>query len=301
MDSKDNDKTDRGIRKHVLVTGARGQLGHELTLALEAWDDVRFTAVGREELDITDREAVERMLTALTPDVVVNCAAYTAVDKAEDEPRRCLDINLEGVRNILKAIEGTKTRLIQISTDYVFDGTATEPYTEDYAMSPTGVYGRSKCEAERLIGRVRPDSVILRTGWLYSPYGHNFVKTILRKAVGGATLKVVNDQTGTPTSARDLAGAIVRIIEAEDFKGGVYNYSNEGTATWYDFAKAIVESSGLTVDVVACSTADYPTRARRPAYSVLDKTKIKEILKIEIPHWSDSLAKCLERIDLDLL
>lgn len=286
-------------KKQVLVTGADGQLGSELKRLLKQ-NPLKFDAsfAGRHDLDIADKKAVENFFARHRDfDFVINCAAYTAVDKAETDIENCNKVNIAGVTNIVDAIIGSSTRLIQISSDYVFDGCKTLPYTEADAINPLSVYGSSKAKAEQIILDNVPEAVIIRTGWLYSSYGNNFVKTILKKARESAELKVVADQTGTPTYAADLADMILTAMTHNlDIPGGIYNFSNEGTATWYDFAKAIAELSGSTCVITPCSTAEYKTAANRPTYSVLDKTKTKQTLGIEIPTWRDSLSRCLAEI-----
>lgn len=279
--------------KHILVTGAYGQLGWELSKIL---DPTTAVFVDRDVLDITDGRVVKEFCQDHRFSHVVNCAAYTAVDKAESESEACRQINVGGLKNIIGAISQTDTRLINISTDFVFDGTQNKPYTEDDVLSPLSVYGETKAEGERLVLSECPEAIVLRTGWLYSAHGHNFVKTILNRALEGQPLKVVDDQIGTPTWAADFADVIKKIIEAPKWKPGLYNYSNAGMTSWYEFARAIVETAGIKAEISPCATGEYPATAKRPAYSVLDKSKIIETYAIDIPQWRDSLKKALSNI-----
>ena len=279
--------------KHILVTGAYGQLGWELSKILD-----RATAVfvDRDVLDITDGSAVKEFLQGHRFSHVVNCAAYTAVDKAESESEACRQINVGGLKNIIEAISQTDTRLINISTDFVFDGLKDQPYTEEDAVCPLSVYGKTKAEGERIVLSECPEAIVLRTGWLYSVHGHNFVKTILNRALDGQPLKVVDDQMGTPTWAADLAGVIKKILEAPHWVPGLYNYSNAGMTSWYEFARAIVETAGIKAEISPCATGEYPATAKRPAFSELDKSKIIKTYAIDIPQWRDSLIKALSNI-----
>lgn len=288
--------------KKILVTGSNGQLGRSLRRLAEKRDDllVDFTDVA--ELDLTDRQAVEETVAAGGYDFIINCAAYTAVDKAESDEVTAARINTEAVGNIARAARAAKTRVIHISTDYVFSGKHHSPYDELDEPYPTSVYGRTKLEGEGMLKSFCPDSVIIRTAWLYSEFGSNFVKTILRKGVELGALKVVSDQVGTPTYAGDLADAIMAIADAEEWTPGVYHFTDEGVASWYDFAIEILRIGGHPEAKVApCATRDYPTPACRPSYSVLDKSKIKRIYGIEIPYWRDSLAKCIAGLDMQNL
>jgi len=288
---------------NILVTGALGQLGRELMLASTGSQDKwYFTDVleqdGVSALDITDEDAVRSMVKALEADVIVNCAAYTNVDKAESDRGACEILNGKAPEYLAKAMKEVGGLLVHISTDYVF---GQEPYNtpcnEDRVGTPTGVYGLTKLHGEQGITASGADYLILRTGWLYSPHGKNFVQTILNLAANKPQLKVVFDQTGTPTYAGDLAKAIVDILEHRKFQGnsGIYNYSNEGVCSWYDFAKAIVSFAGVTgCEIQPCHSEDFPSPVKRPAYSVLDKTKIKQTFGLSIPYWTDSLRHCIE-------
>lgn len=252
-----------------------------------------------EELDITSLEAINSFLDAHPADVIVNCAAFTAVDRAEQEPDLCHKLNVEAVENLAQAAKTHGSKLIHISTDYVFDGTAHRPYREDCPTCPASVYGNTKLEGEKRLQAVMSnDSIIIRTAWLYSPYGKNFVKTMMELGKTRPQLNVVCDQVGTPTYALDLARAIMAIINAPQWLPGIYHFSNEGAISWYDFTKAIHRIAGITsCDVQPCATEQYPTPARRPHYSVLDKSLIKRTFGLKIPYWEDSLAECIERLE----
>ena len=282
------------------MTGANGQLGSELRIvARGSTDKYVFTDVvdveGREtlHLDITDIEAVRALVKAQGIDVIVNCAAYTNVDKAETDVELAELLNAKSPENlaiVMKEVEGV---LVHISTDYVFGKEVyNTPCREDMVGTPTGVYGITKLRGERNIQETGCKSVIIRTGWLYSEFGKNFVKTMLNLTATRPELKVVFDQVGTPTYAYDLAQAIVAILKAP--KTGIYNYSNEGVCSWFDFAKMIAEYSGQTqCNIQPCHSNEFPSPVKRPAYSVLDKTKIKETFGLKIPYWTDSLRKCI--------
>lgn len=281
----------------VLVTGADGQLGRELRHVLE--QDIPGMTVYTDinELDITDAKAVERFVTDNDITHIVNCAAYTAVDKAEEEEAKCLKINFEAVKNIANAAYNAGAKVIHISTDYVFDGTSYRPYKESDKVNPMSQYGTSKRKGETVLMALCTDAIVVRTSWLYSPYGNNFVKTMLRKGQETGKLRVVSDQVGTPTYAEDLAKAISTMLRSRQWTPGTYHFSNEGVCSWYDFAKAIFRLADMRECIVEpIPTEDYPTPARRPAYSVLDKTRIKRTFDIAIPHWEESLTKCIERI-----
>jgi dTDP-4-dehydrorhamnose reductase len=289
-------------QKHVLITGANGQLGSELQRAAAFHPaNLFFHFTDVNELDITNPTAVDEFIKSQGIAYIVNCAAYTAVDKAEDDEKKCYLINRDAVKNLAESAAKHKAKVIHVSTDYVFDGTGTRPYREIDAVNPQSVYGKSKCEAEVLLREICPDSIVIRTAWLYSIFGNNFVKTMIRLGQEKETLSVVSDQKGTPTNAADLADAILKIINyteaSGDFKAGIYHYTNEGVTTWYDFTLAIHELKGITTCKVSpVTSAEYPTRAARPKYSVLDKTKIKEIFGIKIPDWKVSLEKVLEEL-----
>ena len=270
-----------------LVTGANGQLGSELKLLLGE----EAVYVGHRELDITDEEAVKAFFAGNSFDFVINCAAYTAVDKAEDDAEAAEKVNTLGPLYLARY----GRRIVQISTDYVFDGASCRPYTENDAPNPVSVYGRTKLAGEEAVLAQAETAVIVRTSWLYSSFGKNFVKTMRRLGAERESLNVVFDQAGTPTYAADLAAAIVFMLpQIRPGMKEIYHYSNEGVASWYDFALAVMEESHLACAVRPIESAEYPTRAARPAYSVLNKAKIKKDFGLSIPHWRDGLKRCLE-------
>jgi dTDP-4-dehydrorhamnose reductase len=284
--------------KNILITGANGQLGNEMRniLADDKTLNAYFTDV--QELDITDEDAVSSYFNAHPIDYVVNCAAFTAVDKAESNKEFCAKLNVEAVEILARSASKHGAKMIQISTDYVFDGCGHKPYTENDEPNPQSVYGATKLDGEKALLKIAPDCVIVRTAWLYSPYGKNFVKTMLNLGRTKDALKVVVDQIGTPTYAGDLSKAIMAIIKNPEWKAGIYHFSDEGVISWYDFTKAIHRIAGITsCDVQPCNTTDYPTPATRPHYSVLDKTKIKATFGIKIPYWEDSLVECIKRLE----
>lgn len=298
-------------KKNILVTGAGGQLGQavfRVAVNLHDPSGLQFFFASHDDLDITSRDDIMRYVSDNCIDIIINCAAYTAVDKAEDEPEEARLINAEAVRNLAAVARDRNVFLIHVSTDYVFGGERTNtPYTEDVTPSPTGVYGRTKLQGEEYIRKIAPAYLIIRTAWLYAAYGKNFVKTMLSLMAAHDEVKVVCDQVGTPTHAADLAAALCKIamqVSEPAFDTrlcGIYNYTDEGVCSWYDFAVAIEELSrakrgGKVCVVKPCTTADYPTRAKRPAYSVLDKTKIKNTFGVEAPHWRASLKKCIESL-----
>lgn len=284
---------------NILVTGANGQLGNCLRKASAvSADNYIFTDVA--ELDITDAAAVNRMVTDNNVNVIVNCAAYTNVDKAEDDADFAELLNATAVRNLADAIKANDGTLIHISTDYVF---GKEPYNvpcrEDQKGTPTGVYGLTKLHGEQAIADSGCKALIFRTAWLYSEYGKNFVKTMLNLTSTKPELKVVFDQVGTPTYAQDLADAIHTIVESRSFDGneGIYHYSNEGVCSWFDFTKAIAEMAGNTgCDIQPCHSDEFPSKVVRPSYSVLDKTKFKATFGIKVPYWTDSLKICINNL-----
>ncbi|MCH5319433.1 MAG: dTDP-4-dehydrorhamnose reductase [Paramuribaculum sp.] len=283
----------------ILVTGGNGQLGMSLRKAAEdSKDSYVFTDVA--ELDITDKDAVMRAVAEGGFDVIVNCAAYTNVDKAESDEEMAELLNAQAVANLAEAIKQTDGTLIHISTDYVFGGSnGNTPRREDEAVNPTGVYGKTKLHGEEAIAASGCKALIIRTAWLYSEYGKNFVKTMLNLTSTKPELKVVFDQAGTPTYAQDLAGAIVTIIDGRHLDGneGIYHYSNEGVCSWYDFAKMIAKMGGNnSCNIQPCHSDEFPSPVKRPAYSVLDKTKIKERFGLEIPYWTESLEKCVNNL-----
>ncbi len=286
---------------NILITGANGQLGHEMRNVLA--DDQRFNAVFTDvagdnivTLDITDEAAVEQMVSNHSIKVIVNCAAYTAVDAAEDNEPLAARLNADAVGILARVAKRHGARMVHISTDYVFDGQSCIPYTEEMPTCPQSAYGRTKLDGERqLLNALGNDAVVLRTAWLYSPYGKNFVKTMLSLGKDKPALKVVFDQVGSPTCARDLARAIVTVLSAEQWHGGIYHFSNEGVISWYDFTKAIHLLAGITTcNVQPCHSDEFPAKAHRPAYSVLDKTKFKTTFGVTVPYWLDSLKETLK-------
>lgn len=277
----------------VLVTGANGQLGTEMrNVSCVSHDDYLFTDV--DELDITDADAVMRYVRANDVDVVVNCAAYTNVDKAEDDYAAADLINNKAVSNLAMACKAVDATLIHISTDYVFKGDNNVPCREDWPTDPLGVYGVTKLAGEEAVIRTGCKYQIFRTAWLYSPYGNNFVKTMRRLTSEKDALKVVFDQVGTPTYAADLASVIYRIIDGRMLdRTGIYHFSNEGVCSWYDFAKEICELSGNECDIQPCHSDEFPSKVKRPHFSVLDKTKLKDTFGFSVPYWKDSLKVCI--------
>lgn len=285
---------------NILVTGANGQLGNEMRIVSRgSKDQYIFTDVA--ELDITDATAVEKMVTDNKVEVIINCAAYTNVDKAEDDYDLAELLNATAVKNLATAIKQNDGTLIHISTDYVFGGTKNNtPCGEDEPANPTGVYGVTKLHGEQAIEAVGCKHLIIRTAWLYSEFGKNFVKTMLNLTATKPSLNVVFDQVGSPTYAYDLAQAIFTIVENRKYEGkdGIYHYSNEGVCSWYDFTKMIAEYAGHPVcDIQPCHSNEFPSKVVRPSYSVLDKTKIKNTFGILIPYWTDSLKTCMKNIN----
>ena len=284
---------------NILVTGANGQLGNCMRNATKASKDhYIFTDVA--ELDITDADAVKQMVQDNEVKVIVNCAAYTNVDKAETDEDLAEKLNAQAVDNLAQAIKANDGTLIHISTDYVFGGSqGNTPRTEIEPVNPTGVYGMTKLHGEQAIEASRCRTLIFRTAWLYSEYGKNFVKTMLNLTSTKPELKVVFDQVGTPTYAQDLADAIFDIIENRKFEGneGVYHYSNEGVCSWFDFTKAIAEIAGNKgCDIQPCHSDEFPSPVVRPSYSVLDKTKVKNTFGLRVPYWTDSLRVCINNL-----
>ena len=283
---------------NILITGANGQLGRSLRrLGGVSTHTYIFTDVA--ELDITDAAAVLRTVEERRIDVIVNCAAYTDVERAEEDEPTAELLNHKAAGNLAAAAKATGATLFHVSTDYVFDGTAHTPYTEDGTPSPLGAYGRTKLAGERAVMASGCRYLIFRTAWLYSEYGNNFLKTMLRLTSERDTLQVVFDQIGTPTYAGDLALAIFSIIESERYAGneGVYHFTDEGVCSWYDFATEIAAAAGHdSCHIIPCHTSEFPTKAARPAYSVLDKTKIKTTFQMDIPHWREPMIYCLKQL-----
>lgn len=281
---------------NILITGCNGQLGNEMQLLEKDNPQHQWFNTDVQELDITDVDAIRSFVQEHQIDGVVNCAAYTAVDKAEENEELCTKLNAEAPAYLASAVGSRGGWMIQISTDYVFDGTSHIPYVEDDETCPNSVYGRTKLVGELNVQKFCEQSMIIRTAWLYSAFGNNFVKTMIRLGKERPELGVIFDQIGTPTYAHDLAVAIMTAIN-KGIVPGLYHFSNEGVISWYDFAKAIHRIAGITTcHVKPLHTAEYPTPARRPHYSVLDKTKIKKVYGIEIPYWEDSLKDCIEKL-----
>lgn len=284
--------------KKIVITGSLGQLGRCLQDITNQYADFDYKFVDVDELDICNKEQVKLFFDDYKPDFCINTAAYTAVDKAEKDTQKAFDVNANGVKNLAKSCLKYNTVLIHISTDFVFDGTKSTPYTEDDLPNPISVYGASKWEGEKHIQSILPKHIIIRTSWLYSPYGNNFVKTMLRLAETKSMLSVVDDQIGTPTNACDLAQGIMQVIskqvllennnDKETFYG-TYHFSNEGACCWYDFAQKIFDINKIMIDLQPIPTSSYPTPAKRPMYSVLDKTKIKTVFGFQIKSWEESL------------
>ncbi|MDE6391920.1 MAG: dTDP-4-dehydrorhamnose reductase [Muribaculaceae bacterium] len=282
--------------KKILVTGCNGQLGSSLRREFDNDPDVEAIYTDYDTLDITDREAVEKYIGENRFDIIVNCAAYTAVDKAETDAILAAALNTGAVGNLAEAAVKSGAKVIHISTDYVFSGQSFRPYEENDEPYPQGIYGRTKLEGEALLTSFCQNAMIIRTAWLYSEFGKNFVKTMLQLAETRPEINVVADQIGSPTYAGDLAEAIHSVISSDKWIPGIYHYTDEGVASWYDFTKAIFEITGNSVKVNPIPTSAYPTPARRPLYSVLSKTKIKNTYGLDIPYWRDSLRKCLDAI-----
>ncbi|MFT4684419.1 dTDP-4-dehydrorhamnose reductase [Candidatus Marifrigoribacter sp. Uisw_064] len=281
---------------NILVTGANGQLGSELRELAPEYKNYYFFFTGVKELDICNHKKVANFIKINQIDTIINCAAYTAVDKAEDDFELADKINHLAVANFAQIAKDKHIKLVHISTDYVFDGTAHKPYVENDTPNPQSVYGKTKLDGELAMQQINPaNSIIIRTSWVYSKFGNNFVKTMLRLGKERDKLNVVSDQIGTPTHAADLAQAILTILpKIKNERVEVYHYSNEGVCSWYDFAKAIFEIKGLPIKTNPIESKLYPTPAERPFYSVLNKKKIKEVFQIEIPCWKDTLFNCLK-------
>lgn len=282
----------------ILITGANGQLGHELKTVSKNYYGYDFIFTDIDTLDITDPEQTASFIKKTKPDWIINCAAYNLVDKAESEPDNAMLVNGLAVRHIAEAIHGTECKFIHISSDYVYDGKSSVPYNENSPVNPLSAYARSKHAGEKY-ALLHHGTMVIRTSWLYSSFGHNFVKTIIRHAREKDSLNVVFDQTGTPTYAADLAESILFIIAGvirnhTALVAGIYNFSNEGVCTWYDFATEIIREAGLNCIVTPVLSHQYRQVAERPAYSVMDKSKIKETYGLSIPHWRSSLTQCMK-------
>jgi dTDP-4-dehydrorhamnose reductase len=299
----------------VLVTGANGQLGQSLRFIAHKFSEFQFVFCDSSELDITNIETCTLIFNKYKPVFCINTAAYTAVDKAESEPEKAFEINVSGAKNLAEVCKKFDITLVHISTDFVFDGTSEKPYTETDFPNPTGVYGKTKLEGEKAIQQIWNKHIIIRTSWVYSQFGNNFMKTMLRLASERETLSVVNNQIGTPTNAVDLANVILKIVRLKMEGGrwkaeeliyeqhsnsqlpasnyGIYNFSNLGQCSWYDFAKKIFEINSISIDLKPIPSSSFPTPAKRPKYSVLDKSKIIETFKIEIKQWEESLKNAI--------
>lgn len=293
------------IMRQVLITGANGQLGSEIRELQSLYPQMHFHFTDIAELDITNSESVALFLSENKIDLIINCAAYTAVDKAEEEAELATSINAVAPELLARLSDENGIRFIHVSTDYVFDGNAFLPYTEEDQTAPTSSYGKTKLAGERLVFSANPKAVVVRTSWLYSSFGNNFVKTMMRLGSERESLNVVFDQIGSPTNAADLGDALLKIgskLLDEDYskaaQGGVYHYSNEGVCSWYDFAVEIMELSDLDCAVFPITSDKYPTPAKRPAYSVLNKDKIKSDFELSIPHWRRSLRNCIEKLKI---
>jgi dTDP-4-dehydrorhamnose reductase len=289
------------VKQKILVTGSNGQLGKELKELAASFSNpiatvYEFTFLSKEDLAIEDFESVKNYFQRYRPQYCINCAAYTAVDKAESEKDIAVRVNGEAVGILATVCKEHNCHFIHISTDYVFDGKGSVPYTEDSQTNPQSIYGASKLEGEQQAIQFNPGSIIIRTSWVYSEYGKNFVKTMLKLMSEKEEISVVNDQYGSPTYAADLAEVILQIINSPNWQAGIYHYSNSGVINWWDFAEAIKELSGKSCKINAITTLQYPTPAKRPAYSVLDKTKIQQAFGITLKDWKQSLATCLEKI-----
>jgi len=286
----------------VLITGSKGQLGSEIKELASDYENLQCVFKDLPELDICDAETLTTIISDQHINAVINCAGYTAVDQAEENSEIAEQVNVKGVLNLVNALEKVDGKLIHISTDYVFDGNHSQPYKESDPVSPVGVYGETKRAGELAVLNSSIDAIVIRSSWLYSKYGNNFVKTMLRLGNEKKSIQVVSDQKGTPTYAKDLAKMCLDILSDASStkiskKGSLYHYSNEGVTSWYDFATAIMEISNIDCKVIPIETKDYSTQARRPMYSVLDKSKMKSDFKVTIPHWRDSLTNCIKKIN----
>lgn len=279
--------------KKILVTGSNGQLGSEIKALSDGFPNFDFVFSDRSQLSLENPETISTFLDTIQPDYIVNCAAYTAVDKAESEPELADLINHKSVGELARWSFLNNAKLIHVSTDYVFDGTSASPLKENNATNPQNEYGKTKLRGEHAALSANPDAIVIRTSWVYSEFGNNFVKTMMRLMQERATLNVVDDQIGSPTYAKDLAQAILEIINKNNWQGGIYNFSNEGEISWFDFAVAIKEIADLDCEVSGIPSSQFPTPAKRPAYSLLDKSKIKNTFGVQVPFYRDSLEKCL--------
>ncbi|MDR2120336.1 MAG: dTDP-4-dehydrorhamnose reductase [Tannerella sp.] len=284
------------MSKTILVTGANGQLGNALRACAAERGDCVFHFTDADTLDLRDKSRLSAFTQSCRADYILNCAAYTAVDKAEDEAELCMSVNRDAVQNVGEVARAQGIKVIHISTDYVFDGKSTRPYAEDDAVNPQSVYGISKLAGEKALLATCPDAVIIRTAWLYSEYGNNFLKTMIRLGRTRRTVGVVSDQFGSPTYAGDLAEAMLILAHSPVLPPGIYHYSGGGICNWYDFAAKIMALACPDSRVLPLGTHEYPTRAVRPAYSVLNTNKIRQTFGIKIPDWETSLAKAVSRL-----
>lgn len=278
----------------IVVTGATGQLGSELEVLSKKYSQFEWFFADRTQVSLDDLEVLENQLEAISPNVILNCGAYTAVDKAETEPELADTVNHLAVRIIAKYAKKHSVKLIHISTDYVFDGTSSVALTEEALTKPINVYGASKRAGELACLAANSDAIIIRTSWVYSRFGNNFVKTMQRLLQERESISVVNDQIGSPTYATDLAQVMMTIVTAKEWIPGIYNYSNEGEISWYEFVLAIQEIGGYTCEVLGIPSSAYPTPAKRPAFSLLDKSKIKEVYGVDVPEYKGSLSACMK-------
>ncbi len=280
--------------KNILVTGSKGQLGNEMQIIAKKEFDFIYFFTDVDELDITNVDAIDNFVAGNKIDYIVNCAAYTAVDKAETDFEVCYKINAQAVKNIAEVAKKHNLKVIHVSTDYVFNGENFKPYTEEDKVCPVSVYGKSKLEGEKALFETMQEAVVIRTSWLYSSFGNNFVKTMMKLGAEREALNVIFDQVGTPTYAADLAEAIVTILKSDDFIPGIYHFSNEGVCSWYDFAIKIHQLAGIKCIVRPIESKEYHFPTPRPHYSVLNKAKIKKTYGVDIPHWEKSLKKCID-------
>jgi dTDP-4-dehydrorhamnose reductase len=283
-------------KKKIVITGSNGQLGQELRAASRNYPQFEFIFLTKDDLQISDNDPVKKFFSETDPEFFINCAAYTAVDKAESEKEKAFLINSKAVGIIAAACKRSNTKLIHLSTDYVFDGNSSTPLTEDDPVSPINIYGDSKLKGEQLAFENNEQTIIIRTSWVYSEFGNNFVKTMMRLMKEKGSINVIDDQIGSPTYAADLANAILQIISTDKFIPGIYNYSNDGRISWFEFATAIKKLISSSCKINPIPTAQYPTPAKRPHFSLLDKRKITETYNIEIVDWKKSLATCINRL-----
>lgn len=283
-------------RPKIIVTGANGQLANEIFALSASYSAFEFLFLSKEDLPIHEIEKIRSIFKLHQPQYCINCAAYTAVDRAESEKEMAFLVNGEAAGLLADVCKSLNTKFIHISTDYVFSGSAESPYKEEDQIDPVNAYGASKWRGEELVIKHNKEAVIIRTSWVYSEFGNNFVKTMMRLMKTREEISVVNDQFGSPTYAADLATTILSIIETDRWVPGIFHYSNEGIITWYDFSVAIKEMIRSECQIIPIPTSEYPTLAKRPRYSVFDTTKIKSVYKIDIPHWKQSLNKCIQQL-----